>query len=103
MSDLIISRPGYTTIMELAALNARRVVFVPTPGQLEQVYLARYLEKNGVAPWREQDCLRAEDLGFDELIYRGFADFHHLMTTGSKISIARYMEFVSGKKNGPRS
>ncbi|MDF1559961.1 MAG: glycosyltransferase [Bacteroidales bacterium] len=39
---LIISRAGYTTIMELASLN-RGAILIPTPGQTEQEYLGMYL------------------------------------------------------------
>lgn len=41
----IITRPGYTTVMELVELNKKRVLFLPTPGQTEQEYLADYYEK----------------------------------------------------------
>jgi uncharacterized protein (TIGR00661 family) len=47
-SGLIISRPGYSTVMDLAALGSK-AVFIPTPGQTEQEYLAEYLMKRGVA------------------------------------------------------
>ncbi|MEP7168723.1 MAG: glycosyltransferase [Bacteroidota bacterium] len=40
-SALIISRPGYSTIMDLAALG-KKAIFIPTPGQTEQEYLAEY-------------------------------------------------------------
>ena len=39
-ADLIISRSGYCTILDLAVLG-KRAIFVPTPGQTEQEYLAR--------------------------------------------------------------
>jgi UDP-N-acetylglucosamine:LPS N-acetylglucosamine transferase len=38
----IISRPGYSTVMDITGRN-RKNIFVPTPGQSEQEYLARYL------------------------------------------------------------
>ncbi len=38
-ADLIIARSGYSTIMDLAALG-KKAVFIPTPGQTEQEYLA---------------------------------------------------------------
>ncbi|MEO9211229.1 MAG: glycosyltransferase, partial [Ginsengibacter sp.] len=41
-SKLFISRSGYTTIMDLIKLK-KNAVFVPTPGQTEQEYLAKYL------------------------------------------------------------
>jgi len=45
-SEVIISRSGYTTIMELISLNCSGLL-IPTPGQTEQEYLARYLESKG--------------------------------------------------------
>lgn len=41
-STIIISRSGYSTIMDLIGLN-KKCIFIPTPGQPEQEYLARYL------------------------------------------------------------
>ena len=41
-SKIIISRGGYTSIMDFALLK-KQAVLVPTPGQLEQEYLCRYL------------------------------------------------------------
>jgi uncharacterized protein (TIGR00661 family) len=46
-AKFIISRPGYTTVMELAELDKKRALFIPTPGQTEQEYLADYYEKQG--------------------------------------------------------
>ncbi|MBC7190488.1 glycosyltransferase [Candidatus Aerophobetes bacterium] len=45
-SRLIITRPGYTTLMELAILG-KKALLVPTPGQTEQIYLATYHMKKG--------------------------------------------------------
>jgi len=44
-AKFIIGRPGYTTVMEIAELGKKRALFVPTPGQTEQEYLADYYEK----------------------------------------------------------
>lgn len=38
-AHLVVSRSGYTTMMELAELG-RQALLIPTPGQLEQEYLA---------------------------------------------------------------
>ena len=44
----IISRSGYTTIMDLNALNClNKARLIPTPGQTEQEYLAGYLQSKG--------------------------------------------------------
>ena len=47
--DLVISRSGYTTVMDLAKLG-KKAFFIPTPGQFEQEYLAENLEKQGIIP-----------------------------------------------------
>ncbi len=41
-SDIIISRSGYSTIMDTLPLG-KKCIFIPTPGQGEQEYLAKYL------------------------------------------------------------
>ncbi|MGH8321630.1 MAG: glycosyltransferase [Gammaproteobacteria bacterium] len=43
---VIIARSGYTTLMELAELG-KHALFVPTPGQSEQEYLARFHHERG--------------------------------------------------------
>ena len=48
-SSFIVSRSGYTTIMDLAKLG-KKAFFIPTPGQFEQEYLAENLEKQGIIP-----------------------------------------------------
>lgn len=53
-SALIISRSGYTTIMDLAKLN-KKAFFIPTPGQFEQEYLAKRLTDLGIVPSCNQD------------------------------------------------
>lgn len=45
-SESIITRAGYTTIMELTSLRCSALL-VPTPGQTEQEYLAEYLSSKG--------------------------------------------------------
>lgn len=40
-AKLIVSRPGYSTLMELVELG-KPALLVPTPGQTEQISLARY-------------------------------------------------------------
>ena len=46
-TDLVITRAGYSTIMDLAALGIKAVL-IPTPGQTEQEYIARRFHNNGV-------------------------------------------------------
>lgn len=44
---LVISRAGYSTIMDFYYLN-RNVILVPTPEQTEQIYLAKHLIKYSI-------------------------------------------------------
>jgi|APTNR8051073442_1049403.scaffolds.fasta_scaffold00039_83 uncharacterized protein (TIGR00661 family) len=53
-SELIVARSGYSTIMDLAKLG-RKAVFIPTPGQTEQEYLAQRLIDNEIAFSMNQD------------------------------------------------
>lgn len=47
-ADWVISRGGYSTVMDMAFLGAQ-CIFVPTPGQYEQVALAKDLASSGYA------------------------------------------------------
>jgi len=45
-SSMVLSRSGYTTLMDLAKLD-KKAILVPTPGQSEQEYLGEYLMEKG--------------------------------------------------------
>jgi len=45
-SQYLICRSGYTTVMELLALQ-KKAILIPTPGQPEQEYLAKKLQQQG--------------------------------------------------------
>jgi len=53
-TNVILSRPGYSTIMDLAVLG-KKAIFIPTPGQTEQEYLAQYLATNNLVCTQLQD------------------------------------------------
>jgi len=59
--ELVISRSGYTTIMDLAKLG-KKAFFIPTPGQFEQEYLADLLNKNNLIPSCSQDKFSIQKL-----------------------------------------
>lgn len=46
-SELLLSRSGYSTIMDLAVLG-KKAILIPTPGQTEQEYLAEELKKRKI-------------------------------------------------------
>jgi UDP-N-acetylglucosamine transferase subunit ALG13 len=47
-ASLVIARSGYSTIMDLATLG-KKSILIPTPGQTEQEYLAKYLAAKKMA------------------------------------------------------
>jgi UDP:flavonoid glycosyltransferase YjiC (YdhE family) len=52
-ASLVIGRCGYSTVMDLAALQ-KRSILIPTPGQTEQEYLAKHLMQKNFALCVEQ-------------------------------------------------
>ncbi len=52
-AKLVVSRPGYSTLMDLAVFE-KKAIFIPTPGQTEQEYLAYRLAKQGIAYSQKQ-------------------------------------------------
>ena len=60
-SRSIVSRSGYTTLMDLATLN-KNAFFIPTPGQYEQEYLAERLKKFQLADSCKQKEFTIEKL-----------------------------------------
>lgn len=59
-SKFVISRAGYTTIMDLVKLG-KKCILVPTPGQTEQEYLAYHLQEQGICLATEQQHFNLED------------------------------------------
>jgi len=58
---LVISRCGYSTIMDLITLK-KKSILIPTPGQTEQEYLAKYLMKKGAAFCVDQEKFRLSNV-----------------------------------------
>jgi uncharacterized protein (TIGR00661 family) len=71
-AKFIISRSGYTTMMEIAELDKKHALFTPTPGQTEQEYLSEYYEKQRWFPSKSQyelDLLKDVEMAME---YKGF-------------------------------
>ncbi len=47
-AEYIISRSGYSTVMDLAVLQ-KKSILIPTPGQTEQEYIANHLSEKKIA------------------------------------------------------
>ena len=72
-SELVLSRSGYTTVLDLAKLG-KKAFFIPTPGQYEQEYLAERLQKENLVPYCKQEDFKIEML---ETVtdFKGLASF----------------------------
>ncbi|MEO1515963.1 MAG: glycosyltransferase [Bacteroidota bacterium] len=70
-SRLVISRPGYSTILDLVALG-KPAVLVPTPGQTEQEYLAEELERAALFHCVAQSVFDLEKAVARSAAYPGF-------------------------------
>lgn len=46
-SKVLVSRSGYSTVLDLARIGTK-AIFIPTPGQTEQEYLAEQFEEKGI-------------------------------------------------------
>jgi len=68
-SKIVLSRSGYTTIMDLAKLG-KKSFFIPTPGQYEQEYLAKKLKEERFAPYVVQHDFTLDKLT-DIKLYTG--------------------------------
>lgn len=70
-SNLVVSRSGYSSIMDLHALH-KRAFFIPTPGQTEQEYLAEYLKLKRIANYTQQNNFKLKKVLELSKGYRGF-------------------------------
>lgn len=79
-AKIIICRSGYSSIMDVAAVG-KRAIFIPTPGQTEQIYLSGYLSSKKIyfsMPQEKFDLLYAlgMSINFPGMVLRN--DYHVL-------------------------
>jgi len=78
-SKMVITRSGYSTIMDLIALR-KTALLIPTPGQTEQQYLGKRMEQK-----KYFHCLDQRDFDLSKVIAYGydytipFSVNHHLI------------------------
>lgn len=86
---LVVTRSGYTTLMELAELG-KRALLVPTVGQSEQEYLGGRLEQRG-----EMHTIRQRDLALERDIAKacGYSGLPRMHATGE--SVRRFLAVVT--------
>jgi uncharacterized protein (TIGR00661 family) len=71
-ADLVISRSGYSTVMDMCAMQ-KKVVFIPTPGQTEQEYLSQRLMERGIAFFMKQNQFRLSTAINESKRFSGFS------------------------------
>jgi hypothetical protein len=79
-AEFILSRSGYSTVMDIVKLQ-RKSILIPTPGQTEQEYLAKFLMDRKI-------CLSFDQSNFDlEIALRTAASFEYRFVEISKSDI----------------
>ncbi len=90
-SEVIICRPGYSSIMDVVTIG-KRAIFIPTPGQTEQEYLAHYMMDKKIffaMPQSEFDLLYALEMAKN---YPGMAMQNDYKILEDKIRIMKNEE-----------
>ena len=88
----IICRSGYTSMMELAELDKRCALFIPTPGQTEQEYLSWHNKEKG---WFYSESQYRLDLARDLAIAQTYAGFPPMQKTHENVQ-RLYDEVLAG-------
>ena len=70
-SELIVSRSGYSTVMDLYKLN-KRALLIPTPNQTEQEMLATNLKEKSVCDIHRQGKVNLSSAYDERYDYKGF-------------------------------
>ena len=73
-SECVLARSGYSTIMDLATLG-KKAIFVPTPDQTEQEYLAQRLNAKGIAFFVAQKNFDITEAWTNSQSFTGFKQF----------------------------
>ncbi len=98
-ADFVISRSGYSTIMDIAKLN-KRSILIPTPGQVEQEYLA-----NQLALQNFTYCLQQKNFSLVKAIenasHFNYRPFPRYDETKMKSVIGNFVKRVEMKINHP--
>jgi predicted glycosyltransferase len=84
-SALVVSRSGYTTIMDLAAME-KEAYFIPTPGQYEQEYLGQQLTQKEIVPSCHQDEFQVSKLA-EISVFKGLKSIKGTVNYGELFSL----------------
>lgn len=88
-AEFVISRTGYSTVMDIIQLQ-KKSILIPTPGQTEQEYLARYLQQRKIAY-----CLQQDDFLLNPSIERAKNFPYHFIKTDNSLLKKAVQTFIS--------
>jgi len=71
-ADLVISRSGYSSLMDYHALGCENLFLIPTPGQSEQIYLAKRMKEKGICDFSYQKNFNLSEALFSIDAFHGF-------------------------------
>jgi len=71
-ADLVISRSGYSSLMDYKALGCKNLYLIPTPGQSEQIYLAKRMKEKGICDFAFQKDFNLSEALLSIDAYDGF-------------------------------
>lgn len=90
-ASMVISRCGYSTVMDLNRLK-KRSVLIPTPGQTEQEYLAGHLTRMGIAL-----CIKQKYFNLLNAIEQSEHFNYHLLEESEGISVNHLIDNILKK------
>jgi predicted glycosyltransferase len=94
-AKFVICRSGYTSMMDLAELDKRHALLIPTPGQTEQEYLSKYYAEKGWFFSKSQyDLSLTEDIT-TAMHYAGFPKVNKTAENTKRLYdslLAKYLE-----------
>ena len=68
----IISRSGYSSLMDYWKLSCKKVYLIPTPGQTEQEYLAKRMKELNICDYSLQQNFQMHKIPFESSVFNGF-------------------------------
>ena len=74
-SEMVVCRSGYSTLMDIAKLG-KNAILVPTPGQTEQMFLAKVLFKKGICYFKDQADFKLAKAMTKTSLYAGFSSMN---------------------------
>lgn len=71
-AELVISRSGYSSLMDYYQLECKKMFLIPSPGQTEQIYLARRMKEMGICDFSLQKSFSLVEAIKSEEVWEGF-------------------------------